>query len=122
MDVLRLDFLEVMEKKDSDPILLQLKGAIHQQRVQVFFKEGDCVLRYQGRLCVPKVGKLRQQILAESHNLRYSIHSGATKMYCALQEVFWWNDMKRNIADFVAKCPNCQQVKVEHKNLGGMTQ
>ncbi|WMV50298.1 hypothetical protein MTR67_043683, partial [Solanum verrucosum] len=76
-----------MEKKDSDPILLQLKGAIHQQRVQVFFKEGDCVLRYQGRLCVPK-------------------------------EVFWWNDMKRNIADFVAKCPNCQQVKVEHKNLG----
>ena len=30
--------------------------------------------------------------------------------------------MKRHIADFVSKCPNCQQVKVEHKKPGGMTQ
>ncbi|WMV49339.1 hypothetical protein MTR67_042724 [Solanum verrucosum] len=37
-------------------------------------------------------------------------------------EVFWWNSMKRDIANFVAKCPNCQQVKVEHQKPGGMTQ
>ena len=30
--------------------------------------------------------------------------------------------MKRDIADFVSKCPNCQQVKVEHQKLRGMTQ
>jgi len=30
--------------------------------------------------------------------------------------------MERDIADFVAKCPNCQQVKVEHQKPGGMTQ
>ena len=30
--------------------------------------------------------------------------------------------MKRDIADFVAKCPYCQQVKVEHQKPGGMTQ
>ena len=30
--------------------------------------------------------------------------------------------MKRNIADFVAKCLNCQQVKVEHQKSGGLTQ
>ncbi|WMV09575.1 hypothetical protein MTR67_002960 [Solanum verrucosum] len=30
--------------------------------------------------------------------------------------------MKRDIAYFVAKCPNCQQVKVEQQKLGGMTQ
>ena len=30
--------------------------------------------------------------------------------------------MKRDIADFVSKCPNCQQVKVEHQKPGGMTQ
>ncbi|WMV50017.1 hypothetical protein MTR67_043402 [Solanum verrucosum] len=27
-----------MEKQDSDPILLELKGAVHQQRVEVFPK------------------------------------------------------------------------------------
>ncbi|WMV38019.1 hypothetical protein MTR67_031404 [Solanum verrucosum] len=43
-------------------------------------------------------------------------------MYRDLWEVFWWNDMKRDIIGFVAKCPNCQQVKVEHQKPGGMTQ
>ncbi|WMV09610.1 hypothetical protein MTR67_002995 [Solanum verrucosum] len=43
-------------------------------------------------------------------------------MYRDLREVFWWNGMKRDITDFVAKCPNCQQVKVEHQRPGGMTQ
>ncbi|WMV08190.1 hypothetical protein MTR67_001575 [Solanum verrucosum] len=32
---------EVKEKQDSDPILLQLKGAVHQQRVEVFSQGGD---------------------------------------------------------------------------------
>ncbi|KAH0748432.1 hypothetical protein KY290_027664 [Solanum tuberosum] len=27
----------------------------------------------------------------------------------------WWNGMKKDIAEFKAKFPNCQQVKVEHK-------
>ena len=30
--------------------------------------------------------------------------------------------MKRDIADFVSKFPNCKQVKVEHQKPGGMTQ
>uniref|UniRef100_M1DVB7 Gag-pol polyprotein n=1 Tax=Solanum tuberosum TaxID=4113 RepID=M1DVB7_SOLTU len=37
---------EVKEKQDSDPILLQLKGEVHQQRVEVFSQGGDGVLRY----------------------------------------------------------------------------
>ncbi|WMV54872.1 hypothetical protein MTR67_048257 [Solanum verrucosum] len=28
--------------------------------------------------------------------------------------------MKKSIAQFVAKCPNCQQVKVEYQRTGGM--
>ena len=40
-------------------------------------------------------------------------------MYRNLQEVYWWNGMKRDIADFVSKF---QQVKVEHQKPGGMTQ
>ncbi|WMV30354.1 hypothetical protein MTR67_023739 [Solanum verrucosum] len=108
--------VEVKEKQDSDPILLQLKGAIHNQRVEVFSQGGDGVLRYQGRLCVPNLGELRQHILAEAQNSRYSIHQGATKMYRDLRLVYWWN------GGIVAKCSNCQQVKVEHQKPGGMTQ
>ena len=68
------------------------------------------------------MGELRQHILVEAHNSRYSIHPGATKMYSDLWEVYWWNGMKKDITDFVSKCPNCQQVKVEHHKLGDMTQ
>ncbi|KAH0671258.1 hypothetical protein KY285_025475 [Solanum tuberosum] len=80
--------VEVKEKQYSDPILLELKGAVHNQRVEVFSQGGDGLLRYQGRLCVPDVGELRQHILAEAHNSRYSIHPGATKVYRDLREVY----------------------------------
>ncbi|KAH0657926.1 hypothetical protein KY289_026674 [Solanum tuberosum] len=114
--------VEVKEKKESDPILLELKGAVHNQRVEVFSQGGDGLLRYQGRLCVPNVGELRQHIPAEAHNSKYSIHTGTTRMYRDLREVYWWNGLKRDIADFVAKCPNCHHVKVEHQKQRGMTQ
>ena len=90
--------------------------------MEVFSQGGDDVLRYKGRLCVPDVGELRQHILAEAHNSRYSIHPGATKMYHNLREVYWWNGMNSDIADFVSKCPDSQQVKVEHQKPWGMTQ
>ncbi|MCQ7842166.1 hypothetical protein NP236_23545, partial [Salmonella enterica] len=113
---------EVKEKQDQDPILLELKANVHKQKVIAFEQGEDGVLRYQGRLCVPKVNELQERIMEEAHCSRYSIHPGATKMYRDLREVYWWNGMKRDIADFVAKCPNCQQVKVEHQKPGGMTQ
>ena len=74
--------------------MLELKGAVNNQRVEVFSQGGDGVLRYQSRLCVPNVVELRQHILEEAHNSRYSIHPGETKMYRDLQEVYWWNSVK----------------------------
>ncbi|XP_070032593.1 uncharacterized protein [Nicotiana tomentosiformis] len=75
----------------------------------------DGTLRYQGRLYVPNVDGLRERIMIEAHTSRYFVHPGLTKMYRDLKEVYWWNDMKRNVADFVARCPNCHQVKDEHQ-------
>ena len=37
---------EVKEKKASDPILLELKGAVNNQRVEIFSQGGDGVLFY----------------------------------------------------------------------------
>ena len=85
-----------------------------------FEQGGDGVLRYQGRLCVPRVNELQERIMEEDHSSRYSIHSGSTKMYRDLRVVYWWNSMNKGIAEFVGKCPNCQQVKVEHQIPGGM--
>ncbi|KAH0778029.1 hypothetical protein KY290_009440 [Solanum tuberosum] len=113
---------EVKEKQDQDPILLELKENVQKQRVLAFEQGGDGVLRFQGRLCVPMVDGLQEKIMDEAHSSRYSIHPGSTKMYRDLREVYWWNGMKKGIAEFVAKCPNCQQVKVEHQRPGGLAQ
>ena len=72
------------------------------------------ILRIKGRVCVPRVDNLIHTILIEAHSLRYSIHPGATKMYRDLRQHYWWSRMKRDIVDFVAQCPNYQQVKSEH--------
>ena len=61
--------------------------------------------------------------LWERHTLpRYSIHPRSTKMYHDLNCLYWWDGMKKDIAEFVAQCPNCQQVKIEHQKPGGLLQ
>ncbi|XP_070039468.1 uncharacterized protein [Nicotiana tomentosiformis] len=102
---------------------LELKEVIHKHKATSFSLDmDDGTLRYQGRLCVPNVDGLRERIMGEAHTSRYSVHLGSTKMYHDLKEVYWWNDMKRGVADLVAKCLNCQQVKAEHQKPGGLTQ
>ena len=83
---------------------------------------GDGALRYKGRLCAPNIDYLRSRTLDEAHGCRYSIHLGSTKMYPDLREVYWWEGLKEDIVEFVAKCPNCQQVKAEHQKAGGLLQ
>ena len=77
---------------------------------------------YQGGLCVPKVDELQDRISEQSHISKYSIHPGATKMYHDLREVYWWGGMKKDTAEFIANCINCQQVKVENQKPRGLYQ
>uniref|UniRef100_A0A1S4BD05 Integrase zinc-binding domain-containing protein n=1 Tax=Nicotiana tabacum TaxID=4097 RepID=A0A1S4BD05_TOBAC len=113
---------EEKERQHEDPELIKLRESILQQRQPLFELTGDGVLRYQGRLCVSIVGELRAKILLEAHYSRYAVHPEATKMYRELRQIYWWNGMKRDIAEMVAQCPNCQQVKAEHQRPGGLTQ
>ena len=80
------------------------------------------MLRYQGRLCVPDVDGLRDQILEEAYGSRYSIHPVSTKMYHDLREIYWWEGLRRDIAEFLSKCSNRQQVKAKHLKSGVLLQ
>ena len=74
------------------------------------------------RLCVPDVEELRKEIMEEAHFSAYSIHPGSSKMYHDLKDTYWWNGMKRDIADFMSKCLTSQQVKLEHQRPSGLLQ
>jgi hypothetical protein len=79
------------------------------------------VLWFKNRLCVP-VGEAREVLLNESHNSAYSIHPGTTKMYLDLKARYWWKGMKKEIAQYVARCDTCQRTKAEHQKPAGLLQ
>ncbi|XP_069144454.1 uncharacterized protein [Solanum lycopersicum] len=70
----------------------------------------------------PVLMELKDLIIEEAHGSTYSIHPGSTKMYPYLKKIYWWDDMNKDIAEYVAKCPNCQKVKTENLKPSGLTQ
>ena len=85
-------------------------------KVSNFVADFEGVLHFGTRLCVPNSGGLREKIMEEVHHSSYTIHPSSTKMYQDLKEFFWWEGMKKDVAEFVYKCLVCQQVKVEHQS------
>ena len=69
---------------------------------------GDGAVRFLTRLCVPDVHSLREEILDQAHRSRFAIHPGCTKMYRDLNYQFWWRGLKRDVAEYVARCYTCQ--------------
>ncbi|GJZ22299.1 putative reverse transcriptase domain-containing protein [Tanacetum coccineum] len=58
----------------------------------------------------------------ESHKSKYPIHPGSDKMYQDLKPLYWWPNMKADIATHVSKCLTCAKVKAEHQKLSGLLQ
>jgi ribonuclease HI len=79
------------------------------------------ILWFRNRLCVPK-GEAQGILLDKAHNSAYSIHPGTTKMYLDLKTRYWWRGMKKEIAQYVARCDTCQRTKAEHQRPAGLLQ
>ncbi|CAH1415590.1 unnamed protein product [Lactuca virosa] len=84
--------------------------------------KGDRVLYLMDRIWTPKFGGFRDVVMNEAHNTRYSVHPGSDKMYLDLKKVYWWPNMKADIATFVGKCLTCTKVKVEYQKPSGLLQ
>ncbi|KAL0386066.1 UNVERIFIED_CONTAM: hypothetical protein Sradi_3000900 [Sesamum radiatum] len=87
-----------------------------------FTIDPDGILRFRDRLCVPGNQSIKDEILKEAHHSHYTLHPGGNKMYQDLKQSYWWNNMKRDIAEYVQKCMVCQQVKAEHQRPAGLLQ
>ena len=82
----------------------------------------DGSLRYRGRVVVPRLTDLREEILREFHCSQFTVHPGGTKMYQDLRRQYYWSGMKRHVGDFIRRCLTCQQVKAEHQKRAGLLQ
>ena len=85
-----------------------------------FVKKSDGTLCFKDRSWIPMIGGIRELIMYESHKSKYSIHPGSDKMYQDLKRLYWWPNMKADIAEYVGKCLTCSRVKAEHQKPSGL--
>ncbi|GJQ92529.1 putative reverse transcriptase domain-containing protein [Tanacetum coccineum] len=80
----------------------------------------DGVLCLNGRSWLPCYSDLRSVIMHESHKSKYSIHPDSDKMYQDMNKLYWWHNMKADIATYVSKCLTCAKVKAEYQRPSGL--
>lgn len=76
---------------------------------------------YKGRVCIPNNLELKEKILKEVHQNKYSVHLGNTKIVHNLHQHYWWNGMKMMFLLSLGVL-TCQQVKAEHQQPVGTLQ
>nr|GEV20468.1 putative reverse transcriptase domain-containing protein [Tanacetum cinerariifolium] len=69
---------------------------------------------------LPCYGDLQTVIMHESYKSKYSIHPGSDKMYQDMKKLYWWPNMKADIATYVSKCLTCAKVKAKHQRPLGL--
>jgi len=119
----KLTFREkVLEAQQKDIEVDKVKEKIKLGIETPFWILDDGMVLMGKRMYLPGDQVLKEELLKEAHETRLNIHPGSIKMYNDLKEFYWWPNMKKQIADFVASCPVCQQVKVEHQKPAGPLQ
>nr|GFA13489.1 putative reverse transcriptase domain-containing protein [Tanacetum cinerariifolium] len=103
-----------LEKEDVDGMI---RTDIPKERLEPC---GDGTLCLNGRSWLPCYGDLRSVIMYESYKSKYSIHPGSEKMYQDVKKLYWWPNVKADIATYVNKCLTCARVNAEHQRSSGL--
>ncbi|XP_071926121.1 uncharacterized protein [Coffea arabica] len=112
----------IKEAQESDPVIQKNLEKVQKGEILDFKLGSEGVLRFRDRIVVPKDEEIRKEILEESHRSKYTIHPGVTKMYHDVKGLYWWEGLKKDVAEYVQKCLTCQQVKAEHQKPSGLLQ
>jgi hypothetical protein len=110
----------ILEVVISDEHYLQVKEGLQQENVQQKYKEykleEDGILMHKNRVYVPNSHELRKLVLKEMHNVPYVGHPGYQKTIAVVRSQYFWPGMKKDVVDYIARCMECQRVKVEHRH------
>ncbi|GJR73743.1 putative reverse transcriptase domain-containing protein [Tanacetum coccineum] len=93
---------ENIKNEDVGGMLLEDSKDPKKFRTEKLEPRADGTLCFNGRSWLPCYGDLRIVMMHESHNSKYFIHPGSDKMYQDMKKLYWWPNMKENIATYNA--------------------
>nr|GEX22701.1 putative reverse transcriptase domain-containing protein [Tanacetum cinerariifolium] len=111
---------ENIKEEDVGGMLVENSRDPKKVRTEKLEPRADGTLCLNGRSWLPCYGDLRTVIMHESHKSKYSIHPGSEKMYQDIKKLYWWPNIKADIATYVSKCLTCAKVKAEHQKPSGL--
>nr|GFB32089.1 reverse transcriptase domain-containing protein [Tanacetum cinerariifolium] len=111
---------ENIKKEDVRGMLVENSRDSDKVRTEKLEPRADGTQCLNGRSWLPCYGDLRTVVIHESHKSKYSIHPGSDKMYQDMKKLYWWPNMKADIATYVSKCLTCAKVKAEHQKPSGL--
>nr|GEU99440.1 putative reverse transcriptase domain-containing protein [Tanacetum cinerariifolium] len=109
---------ENIKKEDVGGMLVKNAKNLEAIREQKLKPHTDGTQCLNGRSWLPCYGDLQTVIMHESHKSKYSIHPGSDKMYQDIKKLYWWPNMKADIATYVSKCLTCAKVKLPKTSQG----
>ncbi|GKC71914.1 putative reverse transcriptase domain-containing protein [Tanacetum coccineum] len=109
-----------LKSEDVRGMLIENLNDPEKPRKEKLEPRADRRLCFNNRSWLPCFGDLRALIMHESHKSKYSVHPGSDKMYQDKKQLYWWPDMKADIATYVSKCLTCLKVKAEHQKPSGL--
>ncbi|GJW98024.1 putative reverse transcriptase domain-containing protein [Tanacetum coccineum] len=106
---------ENLEAKDVGGMLVKTSRESENPKKEKLEPRADETLCLNYKSWLPCFGDLRTLIMHEPHKSKYYVHPGSDKMYQDMNKLYWWPNMKADIAtywkwdnitmDFITKLP-----------------
>nr|GEV11716.1 putative reverse transcriptase domain, ribonuclease H-like domain, aspartic peptidase domain protein [Tanacetum cinerariifolium] len=105
--------LENLDAEDVGDMIIENLRELDNPRKEKIEPRADEALCSKNRIWLPCYGNLRTLIMHESYKSKYYVHPCSDKMYHDMKLLYWWPNMKADIAtywdnitmDFVTKLP-----------------
>ncbi|GJR68941.1 putative reverse transcriptase domain-containing protein [Tanacetum coccineum] len=92
--------LENLKDEDVGGMLAKKSRESDNPRKEKFEPRTDGTLCLNNRSWLPCHSDLRTLIMHESHKSKYYVHPGSDKMYQDMKQLYWWPNMKADIATY----------------------